>query len=260
MRQLEHLSYSSIRQYMDCGLQYKFRKVDKLEPEHTSEALVFGSAIHKVLNKFNQCRINNKKVTASELAKWFEEYWNQSARQNENILYSNGNDFKTCLDKGKDLMQTFYVNYPQNQYTVLEVEKEFQLELNELNCPIMGYIDLIEQDEHENIIITEYKTANKTYQTQQIDANDQLTLYNLDMQRLMPESSIMCKIDCLIKTKQPKFEQYYTTRTQEDFNRIIKVANQVAKGIQNEVFIPNTNSWKCGYCEYQTACKDYLNS
>ena len=77
---------------------------------------------------------------------------------------------------------------------------------------------------------------------------------------MYPEKQVISKIDCLIKTKTPKFEQYYTYRDIDDHQRFIKTAREVARGIQSGVFVPNRNSWKCGYCEYKTACDNWLTS
>jgi hypothetical protein len=33
LRKKPHLSHSSINMYMECGLQYKFSKIDKLKPQ-----------------------------------------------------------------------------------------------------------------------------------------------------------------------------------------------------------------------------------
>ena len=257
---VEHLSYSSISQYIECGLQYRFRKIDVIEPEFTSDALVFGSSIHKTLAKFNMHRADNISCKADNLKTWFEEYWSGTAK-NYQIKYTNGNDFKSCLEQGKKLLEVFYgYNDQIGQYKILEIEKEFRLELEDFPYPIIGYIDLVETDEEGNVMITEYKTSSKSYSTGKIDNHDQVTLYHMAMQSMYPDKQVISKIDVLIKTKTPKFEQYYTYRDIDDHQRFIKTAREVARGIQSGVFVPNRNSWKCGYCEYKTACDNWLTS
>lgn len=256
---IDHLSYSSIRQYIDCSLGYKFKKIDCIKPEFISDNLIFGSCMHKTLAKFNQHRAREKPTTFHELGDWFEEYFSGAVTEKV-IKYSNGHTFKSCLHLGRNLLKIFHEQYPADAYGVLDIEHEFNIEVDGLPCPIIGYIDLIEQDEEGQLILTEYKTSGRSYSTNQIDCNDQVTLYHLAAQTLSPTSSIINKIDCLIKTKIPKFEIYYTYRDHEDHNRFLNVAKQVAKGIDAAVYIPNTNGWKCNYCEYQTTCKEWLNS
>ena len=258
---LKHLSFSSINQYITCGLQFRFRKIDNLEPEYTSDALVFGSSIHKVLAKFNQHRTKGVLTPASELGDWFEIYWKGAVESNGLIQYAPSNNYESCLKQGRKLLEIFCQEYlDDTQYQVLEIEKDFSLNIDNLLYPIIGYIDLVETDEFGNILLTEYKTSGKSYSKNQIDLNDQVTLYHLAMQTIYPDREIISKIDCLIKTKIPKFDQYYTFRDADDHRRLVNTIFQVAKGIEAEVFIPNTNSWKCSGCEYKTACNKWLKS
>jgi len=51
LRQKPHLSASSINDYMDCSLLFKFGRVLKLKPEIRPDALEFGSIIHRQRNQ-----------------------------------------------------------------------------------------------------------------------------------------------------------------------------------------------------------------
>ena len=57
LRQQPHLSASSIGDYLDCGLLYKFGRVDRLQREYVADALVFGTVIHAVLAEFYQAKM-----------------------------------------------------------------------------------------------------------------------------------------------------------------------------------------------------------
>ena len=72
------------------------------------------------------------------------------------------------------------------------------------------------------------------------------------------DHEILLRFDTLIKTKTPKFEQYWTTRTEIDERRLIKKAAQVWDGISKGVFVANDTSWKCKGCAYKQACDAYL--
>ena len=52
LRQQPHLSISGILEYVECGLLYKFGRIDKLPMEFKSDALEFGTAIHLVLAEY----------------------------------------------------------------------------------------------------------------------------------------------------------------------------------------------------------------
>jgi putative RecB family exonuclease len=72
------------------------------------------------------------------------------------------------------------------------------------------------------------------------------------------DREILLKFDCLVKTKTPKFEQYYTTRTDIDEIRLIRKIQTVWNGIASQVYIPNDTGWKCKGCPYKKACNEWF--
>ena len=52
LRKSEHLSASGISDYLECGMLYRFGRVDRLPMEFISDALEFGSVIHMVLAEY----------------------------------------------------------------------------------------------------------------------------------------------------------------------------------------------------------------
>ena len=72
------------------------------------------------------------------------------------------------------------------------------------------------------------------------------------------DREVLLKFDCLVKTKNPKFEQYYTTRTETEELRLIRKIQRVWEGISKGVFIPNDTGWKCKTCPYKKACDEWF--
>ena len=94
-----------------------------------------------------------------------------------------------------------------------------------------------------------------------MDRNFQLTLYQIATKTNgYSDREILLRFDCLIKTKTPKFEQYYTTRSDLDEQRAARKIAEVWNGIEKGVFIPNDGSsnWKCKGCAYKKACDDWF--
>jgi putative RecB family exonuclease len=52
LRKQAHLSASGISDYLECGLLYKFSRIDKQQPEGYADSLMLGKAIHAVLAGF----------------------------------------------------------------------------------------------------------------------------------------------------------------------------------------------------------------
>lgn len=94
---------------------------------------------------------------------------------------------------------------------VLGILDQDKWEAEGLDIPIIGIMDLVEEDSDGTIIITENKTSGKAYSDNQIDQNLQLTIYQIAA-RLngYRDRNILLRIDCLIKTMTPKFQSYYS--------------------------------------------------
>jgi len=255
LRQQPHLSASSINDFMECGLNYKFNRIDKIESEYAAATMLFGSAIHKVLEEFYQAKMKGHRKSPEEILQRFEFHWNDIISKTSNAGFKEGEDYQSLLQKGWDILKVYYEQLPQDHYKVLATENPFSFQIDGVEIPIIGIMDLIEEDDAGNIVITDFKTSSRSYSKDEIDKNLQLTIYYMAAKRNgFCDREILLKFDCLIKTKTPKFEQYYTARSEEDEKRAIKKIQEVWHGIQKEVFIPNDNSWKCYYCQFKQHC------
>jgi len=259
LRDQPHLSASAINSYIDCGLNYKFGKIDRLVPEFTPAAMVFGTAIHLVLETYYLMKKDDQYLTAKQVQELFADYWEHNAQGRDDIQYENEKSYQTYLTMGRELLTVWHDKLPDDDFTVINTEVEFALNIPDVPVPVIGYMDLIEEDEAGTIIITDFKSAGKSYSHDEIDKNIQLLIYQMGAKaNWYPDRLILLRLDCLIKTKTPKFEQYYTTRGEADERRVIRKIQSVWKGIENGVFLPNDTSWKCKGCSYKQACDEYM--
>ena len=170
-------------------------------------------------------------------------------------------NFQAVLTEGKALLQAFSDSLPEDDNMPVAIEEPFVLEIDGLDIPIIGVMDLVEEDEAGTIIIGDYKTCSKAFSTNEVNKNFQLTMYHLAARRNgYADREILLRFDCLIKTKVPKFKQFYTTRTEIDEIRAIRKIHEVWKGIQSGIFIPNDQSWKCNWCEHKRFCTSWFLS
>ena len=260
-RKSPHLSASSIGSYLDCGLAFKFSRIDKLPSEFRSDGLELGSVMHQVLADFNEQRMHGTILSIEALQEKFINYWTAAAGEREDIVYKEGKDFKKLLEEGQKLISVFYENRPWEEFTAISVEKAFQFSIEGLAVPIIGVMDLVEEDPSGTIVIIDYKTASKAYSTADVDSSLQLTLYQMGAKSNgFRNREILLRFDCLIKTKKPKFEQYYTTRDPALEERAAKKIIEVWKGISKGVFIPADDSWQCKSCGYRRYCDEWFGS
>jgi len=255
LRQQPHLSASSIGDYLDCGMLYKFGRIDRLPMEFVSDALEFGTVIHAVLAEYYQAKMTGDRMLLKDTHDLFKDIWNQTAYGRDDIQYSSGKSFETYLTEGVDLLTAWYHKLPDDTFKVTGIEEAFSFELQSLPVPVIGAIDLLEEDESGTIIIADFKTSGRAYSLDEVDNNMQMTVYQLAMKSNgFGGREILLKLDCLIKTKKPRFEQYYTARSYVDELRLIRKIEKVWEGISSGVFVPNDQSWRHKTCPYRKAC------
>jgi putative RecB family exonuclease len=259
LRDQPHLSVSAISDYMDCGLMFKFGRIDKFPPEFKADALVFGTAIHAVLAEFYEALKDGKKMSAKMLAEIFEVHWERLAKNREGIQYKAEKDYDTLLLEGKELLSVFHQKLPEDEGSIIAIEEPFTFWLDGLPVPILGIYDLILEDSSGVISIVDHKTSSKAYSNADVDKNFQLTVYHLSAKSNgFSDREILLRFDCLIKTKTPKFEQYYSIRSELEEMKAIKKILAVWEGITKGVFIPNDTSWKCSGCNFKKACEEWF--
>ena len=258
LRKYPHLSASAIANYIECSLSYRLSRIDKLKPEFLSDNMEFGKCIHQALADFHQERMTGTILTKDQLLDKFAWYWTIRAFDNKDIKYKPENSFNNLLEQGKSLLKVYHDNFADHHLTVLAIEEPFSFTIDGLPIPVIGAMDLVEEDEQENIIITDFKTAAKSYTEDDVSKNPQLTTYQLDCRSNgYSDRKIILKLDCLIKTKTPQFKRYYTARDRWDEIKATRKIIEVWKGITKGVFIPNDTSWKCNECFYSGACNDW---
>jgi len=261
LRKAAHLSASSINDYIDCGLLYKFGRIDKIQPEFKPDALEFGSAIHLALADFHMEKMRGKFPSVKELHQSFEMHWRKLTDKRDDIKYAEGNNPDIMLLQGQELLTAYHNKSSWREFECIGIEEPFSFMIEGCPLPIIGSIDLMEKDHSGTIIINDFKTSAKAYSNAEVDKNFQLTLYQMAARATgYGDSDILLRFDCLIKTKQPKFESYYTTRSITDEVRAKRKIVEVSKGISRGIFIPNDSpqNWKCKGCSFKKNCDEWF--
>jgi putative RecB family exonuclease len=259
LRDQPHLSASGINDYLECGLLYKFSRIEKRQPESYSDSLMLGKAIHRVLADFYLKLRAGTRLAQKNLEEAFDYHWEELAHARGDITYKPGKSYHTVRTEGKELLAAFSRDLPDENCNILGVEQPFTCEIEGLAVPLIGIYDLVIEDPAGIITIVDHKTASKSYTMADANQNLQMTIYHMAARTNgYGEQDLLLRLDVLIKTKVPKFEQYYTARGDWEEKRTIKKINAVWQAISQGIFIPNDTSWKCANCGFKTACKEWF--
>jgi hypothetical protein len=161
-----HLSYSQINQFLRiCPLQFALQRIVKLKPEFVTEAMPFGSAIHRTAEHFWASRMDGKDVTADQLADLFADLWKREVADTENLEYQKG-DFDSLLLQGQGMIRVYRESFTDDSqvvgfnvpFQVPIVDREGEL----LEIPLVGEIDLLVKH-GERLCAVDLKTAAQRY-------------------------------------------------------------------------------------------------
>jgi hypothetical protein len=247
---MNHYSASSISMFMRCQIQFMFRYIMniKIPP---GIALIVGKSVHKGVEEDLSNLINTEKhLPKNEVIEISTEHYNKELSETE--LDETQKEKDDMKDTTAKQTEHWYDNL-SHTYNPIDVEKKIEFYIPEVNIPIIGYIDQVEEDK-----IRDLKTTTGRMKTQK-DAQYSIagTIYSLS-QYLETKIIKDFQIDC-IKTKS--FGYFQSSRTIQDFNKLIKLVQRIHKLIQQKIFIPpaedSLNSWICQpkFCGYWHQCE-----
>lgn len=253
----DHLSYSQINCYTTCPLKYRFNYIDHLEPEFTTSALMFGSAMHAGIQAYLQSELECDPLRLDQLLDVYRGEWRTS--NDLPVRYASRESEDALLNKASELFALF-VDQHDPSSEVIAVEEEFTLDLNELtgerSCelpPFTGFMDAIIKNGSTTLI--DYKTSSRK-PNGDVKAM-QLVAYSLGAATLgYDPNDLAYRYEYLVKTAKPEFVVHPVRITDDDRRRFLKTTTRVWKAIQSSIFYPNP-SYLCGSCGYQSRCKEW---
>lgn len=87
-----------------------------------------------------------------------------------------------------------------------------------------------------------------------VEQSLQLTIYSYAFEKLYQWPPKSLKVIGFVKTKKPKLMVIETQRDIASYQRLYRIAFQVLKGINLQIFFPRTGFW-CKDCEYGENCQ-----
>lgn len=136
----------------------------------------------------------------------------------------------------------------------LLVEQRMHVQPEDLSVPLLGYIDVIDED----WTIRDLKTSKSRWQQKKAERETQPTIYTKMVQLQAGKDNIPFAYDILVKNKKPTTQTIYTTRDQSDWNAIVLKIENMLRQIKAGNFGPaSSDSWMCNpdFCGYFSSCK-----
>lgn len=253
MPDLEYLSYSRISTFMTCPLRFQFRYVDRIEPEFTASALVFGTAIHASLASFYRSRMDGVAEPSHEaLMATYDHAWHEATVDSPPVQYKDGEDAQALRSVASAMLGRFQGDASSGR--VVRVEVPFRVRLDD-GLDLVGVVDLVEMDDEGQVILVDHKTSARRYADQQAQDALQLGVYALAYEALTGQTEHLVRYDVLLKSKNGEggVQRIYGVKGTGDVERTRKLALTIAEAVERGVFYPIAG-WQCAGCEFRATC------
>jgi len=244
-------SYSCLKTFKNCPLQYKFQYIDRIKREEERIELFLGSRFHKVMEKIYKDLIL-RRYSLEELLVFYQEDWDKNYHD-KIIITDQERKVEDYQKIGRKYIEDYYQHYyPFNQGKILGVEREVLINLEDHGeeYRLRGYIDRLEQVKDGTYEIHDYKTS-KTFPEQiKMDEDNQLALYQLGIQRMWKDvHQVELVWHYVVFDKEIR-----SVRSKEELEELKKDTVRWIKKIEaTPEFLPQESAL-CGWCSYQDIC------
>jgi putative RecB family exonuclease len=184
-------SYSKLRSFSNCPLQFRFRYLDRIPVEHEGIEAFTGKRVHEVLEAlYRALAADPEPPVLEDLFTLFDAAWERAWHPHVEIVRREATpeDYQRM---GKRCLATFYRgNWPfsGDRSLGLEVEMEFDLERDPRDpIRMRGIADRVAASESGDLVIHDYKTSTYLPRKEEILADLQLAIYQLGARAHWPE-------------------------------------------------------------------------
>ncbi len=258
----EKFSYTQLKAFETCPLQYKFAHILRI-PVRGRFTFSFGKSIHATLQKFfarimegqqkeqqglfnSAFSIQHSAFTIpslNELLKMYEESWLDD-------WYESKKHAQEYYAKGAEMLKGFYAMHEGKWPMPIALEQPFTMKVGEYT--IKGVIDRIDRVEHNGklgVAIVDYKTGNVPKSERDLE-REQLYLYQMAIEETMRESPIALRYYYLDAQKQFEF-----IGTKEEITAVRERMLGTMDAITTSDFVATPSPQKCRNCDFRAICE-----
>ena len=165
---MSRISYSQLSMYNECSLRWKLNYVDKLRIFESSIHLIFGTAMHEVLQTYLEVMYNDSVKNADLLPleemlrdKLIEQF--KIAEEQDGKAPCTKEDLQEFFQDGVDILDFVKKRradyFSKRGYKLIGCEVPIDVDLKK-NVKMIGYLDVVMLDEISNTIkIIDIKTS-----------------------------------------------------------------------------------------------------
>jgi putative RecB family exonuclease len=248
-------SHSRIQAFQQCPRRYAYRYLEKPDVTRSESIEAFlGSRVHDTLEQLYRDVRMTKVVTEVELLDEYEKNWQKHYHDGIRIVrrrYTPEHYFAV----GRRCLQDYYRRYqPFGQGRTLGLEERIVIDLDlQGDYRLQGYIDRITQVADGHYEIHDYKTSNSLPAQEHFDADRQLALYQIGIERRFGDAR---RVDLVWHYLQFDREMR-SSREARELSQLRFDTIGVIQAIEEETRkneFPTHESALCDWCEFMSVC------
>lgn len=242
------VSYSRLDMLKQCPYRYFLQYHKYLYPKGTALALEVGSLCHAILEERGGALAgkrtplsleDTKKKFESEYLTIQSKFWEDWTKTDKS-----GMDYNQKFARFWEYLPTSLVD---DRWHVGLCEHEFYFVFNN-QVIIKGFIDRIDFDDEGEIKVTDYKTANHVYSTDELNYSPQFFIYALAVLNEYGKLPIECEYDFVFLDKKAKALNCIGWE-KKCLNQLQSIVHTMFTLEETRRFTPSPSPF-CYYCPY----------
>jgi len=252
----DHLSPSSIKDYLGCPLRFFFARVEGL-PQPTSPALHLGKVVHAGIEWLNHRQWRDEEFEEADLIAFYREAFERLQAEEGPVGYADTAACEKSMETGERVLLAFArsdVYKSAGRPRGVEVSASMLIPGHE-DLRLVGYIDRVDGENRP----TDYKTcaATPNVDLELFLHRIQLIAYEELVEAATNEPCPGSEVIFLVKTKTPKVIRAQAPRTtDQERERFWTLVTTVIEGVQAERFHPSPGQ-HCSWCSFRSECSKW---
>lgn len=264
------VSASMMKAFMSCGQKAKFQYVDRL-PRKQHASASFGSAVHMALEYY--LNTNDQDGTVN----LFRFIWdNPSEFDLAPEIWAPRTSFGAYRERGVQFIEDYIEKWQWVDREIVATEHPFCVDFN--GHELSGFVDIIEAwDDKRELKIVDLKTGYRPNKTNLgYDVQFSVYMYAAQQEQFWTGHPSYPERFPGFENGAELYEKYKDydvvgvwsdlrntkdypvgPRTQQDYDKLAMVVNEIVKAMEHSVFIPDISGDTCGICPYHDVCPIY---
>ena len=224
----DFVSWSQLNTFRRCPLQYRFRYLDKVEPEYIASSLLIGSSIHSAIELYHRRELEGAPLPdLDELVTQFWTEWKDRTEDSAEVKFSKRESDVDAVGQLASRMLASFLESPHRNTdgVIIGIEERMSEKVLKGCRPLLGIVDLVFQSENR-LVVRDYKTAARKWNQGNAESNaGQLELYGELVKKLVPNRELSFEFIVLTKTKSPVVERFTVESSRRRIERTKLIAN-----------------------------------